>query len=736
MDDMPMNIGGAARKSGVSAKMIRHYEQIGLIPAAPRTDSGYRTYTGNDVHTLGFIRQARNLGFSIKQIEDLLGLWRNQRRSSSKVKALALAHIAELDEAAKRCERRCVRFFVNFRVHIEHLEDPLRLAGVAAHVAAQEILDRRGNSPRLYKNMLVFLAPDRERLLELEQSVRDWLAWTSIDQEKEHLNLDVAQGRQVTNSLKKAEETIEALRFWATDSGSLAVTYADDGEKFGLWPGTSRWVFEEGWLEKFVASLEENRDWVHMLTFSEYMGKYPPQGRTYLPPASYDEMMEWALPALSAIGFEDMVEELKKDGRYEKYKAFLRGGSWENFLVKYTESNHMHKKMLQVSEKVHRILKCQPSPGKEIEPSPPPALRSLWKGQVNCAYWHGLFGGLYLNYLRHGVYQNLIAAERLAEVIEKGGEKYLTCEVTDFDKDLSSEILVASQDLAAILKPNYGGSLIELDYRPKKFNLTNVLTRRPEAYHRKLKKGLIGSPSPGGQPKSIHNLSLAKEEGLEKALMYDWYTRYSFLDHFLGDEATFGQFRRCQYPELGDFVNQPYELVEVKEIESSGRLCVLLHRSGGLWKREGKVPIDTFKRFFFRKDGAGLEVEYEILNSSSTTTHFWFGVELNLTLLAGDDPQRYFLFPGQNVEDRRLVSSGALTGVENVRLRDEFSGFEVSLDVAPQSQLWRFPLETVSQSESGLEKTYQGTVLLFHWRFSLEPGAKKRFPITLACGGI
>ncbi|MBI4291122.1 MAG: Cu(I)-responsive transcriptional regulator [Betaproteobacteria bacterium] len=93
-----MNIGGVACKSGVSAKMIRHYEQIGLIPAAPRTDSGYRTYTLDDVHALGFIRQARNLGFSIKQIGDLLGLWRNQRRPSSKVKALALAHISELDE--------------------------------------------------------------------------------------------------------------------------------------------------------------------------------------------------------------------------------------------------------------------------------------------------------------------------------------------------------------------------------------------------------------------------------------------------------------------------------------------------------------------------------------------------------------------------------------------------------------------------------------------------------------
>jgi MerR family gold-responsive transcriptional activator of gol and ges genes len=92
-----MNIGEAAKHSGVSAKMIRHYEEIGLIPRAARTYSGYRTYAGKDVHTLRFIRQARSLGFSIKQIEQLLGLWRNQRRPSSKVKALAQEHMTELD---------------------------------------------------------------------------------------------------------------------------------------------------------------------------------------------------------------------------------------------------------------------------------------------------------------------------------------------------------------------------------------------------------------------------------------------------------------------------------------------------------------------------------------------------------------------------------------------------------------------------------------------------------------
>jgi Cu(I)-responsive transcriptional regulator len=97
METLPVNIGGAAKASGVSAKMIRHYEEIGLIPEAKRTDSGYRRYSSNDVHTLRFIRQARNLGFSIKQIETLLGLWQNRRRASATVKRLAMEHVAELE---------------------------------------------------------------------------------------------------------------------------------------------------------------------------------------------------------------------------------------------------------------------------------------------------------------------------------------------------------------------------------------------------------------------------------------------------------------------------------------------------------------------------------------------------------------------------------------------------------------------------------------------------------------
>jgi len=93
-----MNIGEAAKTSGVNAKLIRHYEAIGMIPKASRSDSGYRTYSEADVHVLSFVKRARNLGFSMKEIKKLVGLWRNKSRASSDVKDLALVHIKEMEE--------------------------------------------------------------------------------------------------------------------------------------------------------------------------------------------------------------------------------------------------------------------------------------------------------------------------------------------------------------------------------------------------------------------------------------------------------------------------------------------------------------------------------------------------------------------------------------------------------------------------------------------------------------
>ena len=99
-----MNIGQAASASGVSAKMIRYYESIGLIPKTVRTESGYRVYSDHDVHTLRFIRRARDLGFSVEQIADLVSLWRDRERASKDVKAIALGHVDVLERKIRELQ--------------------------------------------------------------------------------------------------------------------------------------------------------------------------------------------------------------------------------------------------------------------------------------------------------------------------------------------------------------------------------------------------------------------------------------------------------------------------------------------------------------------------------------------------------------------------------------------------------------------------------------------------------
>jgi len=130
-----MNIGQAARATGVSAKMIRHYEEVGLVPPPNRTDSGYRQYGPTEVHTLRFIRQSRDLGFSIHEIGELLSLWHDRKRPSRLVKAMAEAHIQALDKKAR--DLLAMKSTLEHLVHCCHGDDrpecPIleSLAGVA-----------------------------------------------------------------------------------------------------------------------------------------------------------------------------------------------------------------------------------------------------------------------------------------------------------------------------------------------------------------------------------------------------------------------------------------------------------------------------------------------------------------------------------------------------------------------------------------------------------------------------
>jgi len=150
----------------------------------------------------------------------------------------------------------------------------------------------------------------------------------------------------------RPEETIELLSGLRSPSRNRLAAMADDGEKFGVWPGTYHSVYEEGWLERFFTLLEQNAGWLETTTFSEYVGKEQPRGRIYLPTASYMEMGEWSLPTRAMREYDEALDRAKNSPDFASVRPFIKGGFWRNFLAKYPESNQLHKRMMMVSGKV------------------------------------------------------------------------------------------------------------------------------------------------------------------------------------------------------------------------------------------------------------------------------------------------------------------------------------------------------------------------------------------------
>ena len=200
------------------------------------------------------------------------------------------------------------------------------------------------------------------------------------------------------------EETLEYLS--RLRGSSRAAIFADDGEKFGIWPYTFHSVYEEGWLERLFQLIGENLDWIEPMPLGTYASREKPLGRIYLPCSSYMEMDEWRLPTEAMVEYGRVVERLKKDPEGSPIRRFIKGGFWRNFFAKYPESNDLHKRVLHLGKKIGRVKK-------HYTPENKNPLAYLYQAQCNDAYWHGVFGGLYLPHLRHALYENLIKAEAL-----------------------------------------------------------------------------------------------------------------------------------------------------------------------------------------------------------------------------------------------------------------------------------------------------------------------------------
>jgi len=523
----------------------------------------------------------------------------------------------------------------------------------------------------------------------------------------------ISEKLRYTIPFQNPEATLDYFRTLADYPGEQVAIFADDGEKFGVWPGTFDHVFKNRWLERFFVAIEKNSDWVEMIHFSEVLQRISPKGRVYLPTASYREMMEWALPFDACRELEDFEKKLKEIGLFDQYGIYVRGGFWRNFLAKYPESNRMHKKMLYVSNKIEM------QKGKLSGAGRRQALDHLWAGQCNCPYWHGVFGGLYLTHLRYAIYQNLIQAENvLAKNLKTKG---IQTTVQDLTGNGTDDILIETPLLNLYLDSAAGGSLFELDFKPAAVNLLDTMTRREEGYHRKLLAEQTTNNN-HGEVSSIHDLVIAKEENMQRFLKYDWYSRNALLDHFLAADTSLQQFADCQYDEIGDFIDQPYQF-KIKKNPTGTQ--VRLSREGTVRLQSQPIPIRVEKILNIAADSSRIVIEYRIRNLSRQEVNLHFGVEWNVALLAGNSHDRYYDVPDRQLPEKQLASIGTLSDIRSLALVDEWQNLRVVFDYKQPTTIWRFPIETVSLSEAGFERVYQNSVVFANWRFSLAAGKEK-----------
>ncbi len=503
----------------------------------------------------------------------------------------------------------------------------------------------------------------------------------------------ISQQMRYAVPFKNPEEAIAEILAVKSDLHDTLVCLADDGEKFGLWRGTNDNCYRQKWLERFLKLLLDHHDQIETVTPAEAVKRLKPHGKAYLPTASYFEMTEWALPAEASATLVSIREQLEESGELERFRPFLKGGHWRNFLAKYEESSRLYNRMLHVSVRVASL----PVDNTDTRL----AQRELYRAQCNCAYWHGIFGGLYLPHLRSALWEHLIEADRICDSIAKSKPE---SELVDIDGDGEPEVRLYGKTMAVTVKPDTGRiDDIEI-YRPA-INLVDTLSRRPEAYHKLIATAISEAEAESG---SIHDAVLVKEPNLENLLVYDRYLRKCAIDHLLHDSDDLPAF------ESGDtrwntYPQNRFELAGLKiNIPLSGD-C-----SGNQLHYNKSIRIEA--------DEPLLECSYEFGDIPVDPVKRRFGSEWCINLRDGHSDQTYFNIAGLEPENRFMDSRIRLDNVSQIDMVCRWMELRIRLEIEPAALLLIAPLQTVSASESGMERVFQGSMMLFHW--DLKPGLR------------
>ena len=520
---------------------------------------------------------------------------------------------------------------------------------------------------------------------------------------------------------REPAETLSILREGIYQSGSL-FAMGDDCEKFGVWPGTYEHCYTNGWLERFFQAIESAGDWLETTTLADYLGLHLPLGRVYLPTASYAEMMEWALPTSAARELRVVLEESEHLPNGERFRRFLRGGLWRNFLTKYPEVNQLQKLMLEVSRRWHAVNLDVPA-GVEAQKRLAEAQTHLLAGQCNDAYWHGVFGGQYAPHLRSALLRNLVQAEVLLDQItDERKPACVKARVADFDTDGRDEILIEHPTFGLIMRPADGGTASSLRFKPARVELVNSLRRRPEAYHDLVRRQVETKQGPQQGPTSIHDRVLSKESNLDTLLRYDRFARHSFRTYLFPAWRQWDDFYKLGLQEHEDLAEGPWQVQLPSKADT-----VHLQREASLLTEGCYLRFTAAKTIVTKATGDAwhLECRSGLTSDGTCATQMALGLEMVLNLLAPEAPDRYF-----QVEDDRhsLEFKGELVG-SRLSLVDEWQRVRIVLEGQPEPRWWITPIETISQSESGFERVYQGSAILVVWR--IDPPAWRNVTCAL-----
>ena len=536
-----------------------------------------------------------------------------------------------------------------------------------------------------------------------------WGPYSTDDQGKLIRVFGTEQGLRYRIPFRDVEEVIAYLREHATDDGERIGTMGDDGEKFGAWPTTWEHCWgERRWVERFFDALERNADWLTTTTPSTWLDGHPPIGRVYIPTGSYEEMGQWALPADESRAFERILHADRDEGRPEV--RWMRGAFWRNFQVKYREINDLHKQMLRTSDAVNEM---PAGPSREL------ALDHLYQGQSNDCYWHGLFGGIYINHMRLATCEHLIAAEDLAE--QASGRQH-RAEIRDLDLDGRDEVRLGAPGQTISVDLDDGAGIGAWDIRPVRHALGSVMRRRPEAYHQLLRDydaaRASGEPVAGhdSDATSIHDIVRAKEEGLSALIRSDPYERRSGLVRFLAADTDVGAWAAGDAIELGDLIDGRFQL------DTLERDRLVVSRVGSIQTDGRMAAVRVSKEIVLgggRRDPTlGLTVTVE--NQSADQINAVFGIEWTLMLLGGGgNPSAWIETDGLRTAHDTY---GQASGLRTMRQGNDWVGISVATTLSETAELWWAPVEAICNSEAGFERVYQGAGQLFWWPLSLQSG--------------